>query len=370
MYVGSNPTLSANNTNAPQGAFSFPMRHTARRMRRLFILLTTVVLANCSRAPLPERFQGPTMGTTYSVVVTQLPPGVARESLQSAIDEVLSDTNTHLSTYDPASEISLFNGSTGTEWVAVSPQLFGVVAIAQEVSQATGGAFDITVGPLVRRWGFGGGSDDARRPDPAEIAGLREFVGFAKLELQLDGPSLRKTVGDLQMDVGAIAPGLAVDQIARRFEALGVRDYLVELGGEVWGRGRSPAGRPWRVAVEAPLSGERRPYALVELDGLGASTSGDYRDFRIVDGKKLSHTIDPRTGAPVDHALASVCVVHASTVRADAYATALMVLGPEEGMELAERLGLAALFIERAGTNGEFRERATAEFERLRRPLD
>jgi thiamine biosynthesis lipoprotein len=196
------------------------------------------------------------------------------------------------------------------------------------------------------------------------------LVGYEKLELQPEGPSVRKTVGKLQMDVGAIAPGLAVDQIAQRFEALGVRDYLVELGGEVRGRGRSPAGRPWRVAVEAPLAGERRPYALVELDGLGVSTSGDYRDFRIVGGKKLSHTIDPRTGAPVDHALASVCVVHPSTARADAYATALMVLGLDDGMKLAERLGLAALFIERAGTKGELRERTTAEFERLRRPLE
>ena len=363
-------TFSATYRSAPQGAFSFPMLHTLRGMRALLIVLAIAALAGCSRAPSPERLQGPTMGTTYSVVVTRLPSGVTRESLQSTIDEVLADANNHLSTYDRTSEISRFNDSTSTDWIPVSPQLFEVVAIAREMSRATGGAFDITVGPLVRRWGFGGGSEDARWPEPAEVARLREFVGFEKLELQPAGPFLRKTVGDLQIDVGAIAPGLAVDQIAERFEALGVRDYLVELGGEVRGLGRSPADRPWRVAVEAPLAGERRPYALVELDGPGVSTSGDYRDFHIVDGKKLSHTIDPRTGAPVEHALASVCVVHRSTARADAYATALMVLGPEDGMKLAERLGLAALFIERAVTNGEFRAQATPEFERLRRPLE
>jgi thiamine biosynthesis lipoprotein len=119
-----------------------------------------------------------------------------------------------------------------------------------------------------------------------------------------------------------------------------------------------------------PLSGERKPYAVVELDGLGASTSGDYRDFRIVDGYRVSHTIDPRTGAPVKHDLASVCVVDKSTARADAYSTAMMVLGPREGMALATRLGLAVLFIERRTGGDGFTSQATPEFQRLRRPVD
>ncbi len=161
-----------------------------------------------------------------------------------------------------------------------------------------------------------------------------------------------------------------MDLIAERFDALGVPSYLIELGGEVRARGRSPAGRAWRVAVEMPLRGEREPYTLVELDGMSASTSGDYRDFRIVDGRRVSHTIDPRTGAPVTHDLASVCVLHPSAARADAYATALMVLGPVEGLELARRLGLAALFIERDAATGGFQESSTPGFERLRRPLD
>jgi thiamine biosynthesis lipoprotein len=194
-------------------------------------------------------------------------------------------------------------------------------------------------------------------------------VGFARLELAADGRSLRKTVPGLQLDVNGIAPGYAVDLIAERFDALGIRDYLVELGGEVRARGNSPAGRPWRVAVEAPLSGERKPFALVELDGLAVSTSGDYRDFREVSGRRFSHTLDPRTGAPVTHGLASVSVVHPSAAHADAYATALMVLGPDAGMALAGRLGLAALFIERGADGQPFTERSTPAFDRLRRPL-
>ena len=173
----------------------------------------------------------------------------------------------------------------------------------------------------------------------------------------------------MQIDVDGIAPGIAVDSIAERFEALGIGDYLIELGGEVRARGVNPAGRTWRVAVEAPIAGERRPQALLELDGFAVSTSGDYRDFRDEAGRRVSHTMDPRTGAPVTHRLTSVTVVHASTAMADAYSTALMVLGPEEGLALARRLGLAALFIVRPAGEGPFTEVQTPEFAAFRRPL-
>ena len=310
------------------------------------------------------------MGTTYSVSVASHPPTVRREAIQSVIDEVLDEVNRNLSTYDSRSEISRFNANATTDPVVVSPSLRAVVVIAREVSVATGGTFDITVGPLVQAWGFGVASlAPGSVPDPGVIDKLRAEAGFDRLELGADGRSLRKTVPGLQLDVNGIAPGYAVDLIAERFDALGVRDYLVELGGEVRAHGRSPQGRPWRVAVEVPLSGERKPYALVELDGLAVSTSGDYRDFREMDGRRFSHTIDPRTGAPIANGLASVSVVHRSAAYADAYATALMVLGPDAGMALAGRLGLAALFIERNANGPGFTERSTPAFHRLRRPL-
>jgi thiamine biosynthesis lipoprotein len=311
------------------------------------------------------------MGTTYSVQVTRQPAGVNREQVQRAIDDVLEETNRLFSTYDPGSEISRFNASDGTSAVEVSPEFARLLTIAEGVSVATGGAFDITVGPLVRAWGFGAGADDAgTTPDPATLAAAREAVGLDKLRLTENGLALQKSFAALQLDVDAVAPGWAVDEISQRLDALGVTDYLVELGGEVRARGESPTSRAWRIAVEAPRGGERRPYTLVELDGLAASTSGDYRDFRIVDGRRVSHTIDPRTGAPVTHSLASVCVLHPSAAYADAYATALMVLGPEEGMAVATQLGLAALFIERTADRPGFTERSTAGFERLRRALD
>lgn len=329
------------------------------------------VLAACARPPSPETFRGDTMGTTYSVQVAQLPDGVSRGELRSAIDAVLEETNRVFSTYDPDSETSRFNAREDTSPVAVSAQLGSLVAISGEIGAATDGAFDITVAPLVRAWGFGAGSAvEVASPHSGDLAALRASVGRDKLLLVDGGRALQKLVPTLQLDFDGIAPGYAVDGIADRIEALGVRDYLVEIGGEVRARGQSPAGRAWRVAVEVPLAGERKPYTLVELDGLAVSTSGDYRDFRIVDGQRVSHTIDPRTGAPVTHGLASVCVVHPSAAHADAYATALMVLGPEEGLAIAVRLGLAALFVERTGDGRKFTERSTPAFERLRRDVD
>lgn len=331
---------------------------------RLIAAVALLWAGGCT--PAPQQFDGPTMGTRYSVTVTHLPDGVTREALQTAIDGVLDEVDRHLSTYDPGSEISAFNALRSTGAVPVSQPLHRVVALAESVRAETGGAFDITVGPAVRAWGFGAGQGGAAAPSPAE--GMADGARPG-LELPQDGRSLRKISPGVELDVDGIAPGLAVDLIAGRFEALGVTDYLIELGGEVRARGRSPAGRAWRVAVEAPLRGEREPYALVELDGMSASTSGDYRDFRVVAGRRVSHTIDPRTAAPVTHDLASVCVLHPSAARADAYATALMVLGPVDGLALAGRLGLAALFIERDAAGG-FREISTPQFDRLRRPLD
>ena len=368
-----NPTLSARKLKRPaRGVLVFgscTLPHMPRPAA-LLAFLALLALCACSPGPSPEQFHGHTMGTTYSVTVASLPRAVRREAIQSAIDGVLDEVNRTLSTYDSRSEISRFNANATTDPIAVSPGLRAVAVIAGEVSAATGGAFDITVGPLVQAWGFGVELPAAEiAPGPGVIDRLRAEVGFDRLELGADGRSLRKTVPGLQLDVNGIAPGYAVDLIAERFDALGVRDYLVELGGEVRARGSSPAGRPWRVAVEAPLSGERKPYALVELDGLAVSTSGDYRDFREVNGRRFSHTIDPRTGAPVTHGLASVSVVHPSAAHADAYATALMVLGPDAGMALAGRLGLAALFIERSADGQAFTERSTPAFDRLRRPL-
>jgi len=334
------------------------------------LILSALCFGGCTSEPPSERIVGETMGTTYDVTVTRTPDGIRRSDLESTIDSVLADVNRHLSTYDPSSEISRFNANRGIDWIPVSATLLDAVMQSARVSLATDGAFDITVGPIVKAWGFGSAANDAADPPGSEqIERLRLAAGHAKLLARVDPPALRKAVSALQIDVDGIAPGIAVDRIAERFEALGIRDYLVELGGEVRARGVSPAGRTWRVAVEVPAAGERRPYALLELDGFAVSTSGDYRDFRETGGRRVSHTIDPRTAAPVTHRLTSVTVVHTSTAMADAFSTALMVLGPDAGMDLAGRLGLAALFIERPPGEGPLIESQTPGFATFRRPL-
>ena len=341
-------------------------------MKRYLARLVVAALCcgGCTPQPSTERIVGETMGTTYDVTVTRSPDGIRRSDLESTIDAVLADINRHLSTYDPSSDISRFNVNPSIDWIPVSRVLLDAVMQSAQVSLATDGAFDITVGPIVKAWGFGpAAADTADPPDAEQIERLRLAAGQDKLVARIDPPALRKTVSALQIDVDGIAPGIAVDRIAERFEALGIRDYLVELGGEVRARGLSPADRSWRVAVEAPAAGERRPFALLELDGFAVSTSGDYRDFRETAGRRVSHTIDPRTAAPVTHRLTSVTVVHASTAMADAFSTALMVLGPDEGLEAARRLRIAALFIERPPGEGAFIESQTPEFASFRRPL-
>ncbi len=339
-------------------------------LRVLPLLLSLLLTGACARQEPVLRLQGETMGTTYSL---QVVPGAAnpgQTEVAALVDGVLAEANERLSTWNPDSEISALNRHGAGSWIPLSPTLLDVLAAARDVSERTGGAFDVTVGPLVELWGFGAGPGSGDQPPPdAEISAALESAGYGKLELRAEPPALRKASPALRLDVGAIAPGYAVDRIARGLDALGARDYLVEIGGEVRARGRSPAGRPWRVAVEAPVPGERRAHAVVELDDAGVSTSGDYRDFRDVGGRRISHTIDPRSGRPVEHALTSVTVVHESAMLADAYATALMVLGPVAGFELAERLGLAALFIERRADGSGFDERETAGFAAFRRPV-
>ena len=328
-----------------------------------------LALAACQRSTETQYFEGDTEGTTYHVTVSSLPPGVTRARAQAAIDAALADVDRHLSTWRTDSEISRFNASASDDWMRASAPFVTVLREAQRVARESQGAFDVTVAPLVDLWGFGMRvNDPGGEPDAAEIAAARAAVGYERLELRSTPSAVRKLAAALRIDVAGIAPGYAVDRICQAFAAMGVQDAIVEIGGEVRAWGRNPDGRPWRAAVERPVAGERSPYTLVELDGTAVSTSGDYRDYRVVGRRRVSHTIDPRTGAPVVHDLASVTVLHASAMTADAYATALMVLGPDEGYRYAEQHGLAVLMLERLPGRAEWRERVTPGFTRLRRP--
>lgn len=312
----------------------------------------------------PVTLSGPTMGTSYTVKVNELPDGLSREQLQDEIDRALETVNDQMSTYRPESELSRFNRYDGEDWFEVSPATAGVVAEAQRISEMTGGAFDATVGPLVDLWHFGPENGEKTIPAEAEIAEAKSRVGYRQIEVRPSPPALRKAVPDVQIDLSAIAKGFGVDRLCRLLEERGIADYLVEIGGEIRTRGIRPDGQPWTVGIEAPVEGQRELHKAVALGDRAMATSGGYRNFFVVDGRRYSHTIDPRTGRPVEHTLASVSVVAEDCMFADGAATALLVLGPEDGYNWAERRDLPVLMIVRAA-DGTLTEKATAAFEEL-----
>lgn len=304
---------------------------------------------------------GPTMGTTFNVVLAGERFDMdALAQLQTSIDAELQAVNAEMSTYLKDSELSRFNDGPARTDFAASPHLIEVVALAKQVTQQSGGAFDVTVGPLVDAWGFGPGDQTPRLLSDAEIEQLRAVVGDDKLELDRASGQLRKSVAGLRVDLSAIAKGHGCDRVSAVLEAAGWTNYMVEIGGEVWARGSSPSGEPWKVGIERPTNdaaGSRTVQAVVRVRDAAVATSGDYRNYWEHEGVRYSHTIDPRTGRPITHTLASVTVIHPeSAALADAWATALNVLGPAEGLALAERLGLAAYFLVRTDDGYETRE--------------
>ncbi|MBN2309227.1 MAG: FAD:protein FMN transferase [Candidatus Hydrogenedentes bacterium] len=301
------------------------------------------------------------MGTTYSVKITIHPHDWAEaQQMEAVIRARLDEVERCMSTYNSASELSQFNLLHTSEPFEVSAATAHVFAMAHQVSAASGGAFDVTVGPLVNAWGFGPEKREGV-PSDDELAALRARVGYDKIDVDEARATLRKTRPDVYCDLSAIAKGYAVDRAAEALEEHGFHDYMVEVGGEVRTAGGNRHSTPWRIGIEKPDAAGRTVERVVPMSGQALATSGDYRNYYEVDGNRLSHTIDPRTGRPITHHLASVSVLHDECAMADAYATALMVLGPEEGFALAEKLGLAALFIVRDGP-GEFLERETTAF--------
>jgi thiamine biosynthesis lipoprotein len=319
-----------------------------------------LLAAACNRSAPELVLSGPTMGTTYTVRVAAPPPAVDPATVRVAIDDVLAHIDRSMSGYRADSEVARFNASASTQWHGVSPELAAVVQASLDISSACDGVFDITVAPLVAAWGFGPAGEPKVLPGDEQIAQLEAIVGYHKLQVRLDPPALRKDVAGLSIDLNGIAPGFAVDRLADRLQALRIENFMIDIGGEIRAHGRNARGEPWHIAVEHPVDTERTPYASVWLDGAAVSTSGEYRSYYERNGRRYSHTIDPRTGRTLDRAPGSVVVVAPLAAQADGWATALNVLGPRDGLALATRLHLPVLFIERAGN--EWRSQATPEF--------
>lgn len=330
-------------------------------MLRVSTLAAFAVLAACSSRPEQLEFSGPTMGTQYSVKIVAAPDSVTRDHIQREIDTLLDRIDSEFSTYRADSAISKFNSNVSTDWLDVPASLAQVVTLARDVSERSGGAFDITAAPLIDAWGFGAEGEPVHVPTVTQIDAMRAYVGHSLLDVRQDPPALRKRDARLRLDVNGIAPGYAVDLLARRFHDLGLENFMIDIGGEVLARGRNADGVVWRIAVERPIDAEPTPFAIVELGDRSITTSGEYRHYYVRDGKRYSHTIDPRTAQPIERH-GSVAVVGERSADIDAWATTLNVLGPDRGLELAERERLAVMYIVEEG--GRLTARKSSRFER------
>lgn len=313
---------------------------------RIVLMLNSLLLAGCSlfEKPEPVVLSGIAFHSmTWTVKFPALPEGKAAATAHAELQQLLDAANAALSTYQDDTELMRFNRSPAGQWVTVSPLLFNAVREAQAVSVATGGRYDVTVGPLVSLWGFGPDAVPVRTPDAAAIAAARARVGYQKVMLDASRPAMKHESG-VQMDLSSVGEGVAVDALAARLEAWGVRDYLVSVAGCSRARGKRPDGRDWVLAIEKP-DGSGNVQQVLRLGSRSLSTSGSYRNYREIEGLRYSHTIDPGTGQPIRHKGVSVSVVSSEATRADAWATALNVLGPDEGHALAEARQIPAYFI-------------------------
>ena len=329
-----------------------------------FLLLLLAALAACGDQRLPQlELGGSALGTTFKVAIVEPAVDLDTATLETGIAAALTRVDKLASTWRSDSELSRFNAANSTDWMEVSADFCSALADALEISRDTGGAFDVTVGPLVNLWGFGPDGTVAQPPSDSDIEHALQRVGFDKVHTDCERSVARKDDAAVYVDLSGWAKGLAVDVVAGVLDDRQVDNYLVEIGGELRVSGHNSERRKWAVAIEAPSTSQRVPRAIVRVTDTSVATSGDYRNYFTYGDRRYSHTIDPRTGRPVTHDLAAVTVIHAVNAYADAMATALLVLGPENGPSLARDLGIAAYFLVRRPSGIE--EIVTPQFDQL-----
>jgi thiamine biosynthesis lipoprotein len=346
-------------------------RRTLRLMAVAFLLLASLSIHRLFFAPAPFPrdvliLSGNTMGTRYEIrIAGDGLDETLRQRAEAETIERLRQIDQWMSNWNPDSEVARFNAYDGIGDFPVSIETAEVVALSIQFNSWSDGAFDIAVGPLVARWGFGHRAQIESPPDDAEIEKFRTRLGPGILRVRFDKSGAAAFLGKndpaAEIDLSAIAKGYGVDHVADGLEGLGRLDYLVEIGGEIRAAGERPKGGAWRVAIERPQIEGRSVQSVIELRNRAMATSGDYRIFYVEDGKHISHAIDPRTGYPVEDGPASVTVLADSATEADAWATTLMVLGSREGLALAESRGIAALMLFR-NQDGTISEQRNALF--------
>ncbi|MGE8190239.1 FAD:protein FMN transferase [Pseudomonas sp. NPDC086278] len=307
-----------------------------------------------------ESFGGSTMGSTYSIKYVRHAGLPAPEAVQAQVEKILAEVDQQMSTYRSDSDIERFNDLPANRCQTMPAPILKLVRVGEQLSEQSEGSYDLTVEPLLNLWGFGPQGREEKVPDAQALAKVRQRVGYQHLHIDRD--QLCKDAA-VEVDFNSIAAGYAVDTIAARLEAMGIHNYLAEATGELKASGKKLDGTAWKIALEEPREDQQVAQKIIDVDGYGLSTSGDYRNYFQQDGRRFSHTFDARTGTPVSHTLASVTVIHPSALMADGLSTLLLILGPEKGWDYAEKHDIGAFFVIRADTG--FVTRTNQAFERL-----
>lgn len=316
-------------------------------------MVMPLALAACNTRQKVVETLGFTMGTSYKVVTVDPSNSVEDAEIKSAITLALADVNASMSNWDESSEISRFNAGHANNAVTMSSELAHVMQAAADVNDASMGRFDTTIGSLIELWGFGA---NGSQPLPSDDAIVQAMAKSGQTNtLSIDAGAMEKTQPDAQVYLAGIGKGYGADHVGRALENLGITDYLVEIGGDLYASGLNPDGRPWQIGIESPNVADKNLIGVVGLSGLGLASSGDYRNYFDVDGQRYSHLIDPVTGRPVDHTTASATVLADNAMLADAWSTAMLILGRERGLEVASKHNIAVQFVERAQGSDDMR---------------
>ncbi|MFY7474974.1 FAD:protein FMN transferase ApbE [Klebsiella quasipneumoniae] len=324
---------------------------------RAALLGACVLFSGCDSATTPATpastatvLDGKTMGTFWRVSVIGVDEAKA-QALRAKVQAQLDADDRLLSTWKNDSALMRFNHATDTRPWPVSEAMADIVTLSLRIGAKTHGAMDITVGPLVNLWGFGPDKQPVATPDAQAIAAAKARTGLQHLQVinQSGRQFLQKDIPDLFVDLSTVGEGYAADHLARLMEQEGISRYLVSVGGALVSRGMNGEGKPWRVAIQKPTDRENAVQAIVDINGHGISTSGSYRNYYELDGKRISHVIDPQTGQPITHKLVSVTVIAPTALEADGWDTGLMVLGPEKVQQVVREQGLAVYMIVKEG---------------------
>lgn len=317
-------------------------------------MFTMLAVAGCSKQPGQNQMmyeqkslEGQAIGTTYSIIYLDGETPLAPTRLEKEFNALINSANESMSTYHRNSEISKFNRMQSTEPMNASETLRKVVLEGVRLHEMTDGALDITLKPLSGIWGFGPDKKPHTIPSNSAIAAVKAKTGVDKI--QLTDSTIAKTIPELELDLNTIGKGFLVDQTAELLESHGIKNYLVEIGGEGRIKGHNGRGKPWRLGVIDPAGGKPRSQVAVYPGNIGLATSGDYYQYFEEDGKRYSHILNPQTGKPIDHKLASVTVFHPSSMTADGLATAILVMGADKGLALAEKHNIPIYLIIRDG---------------------